>query len=203
VGAMKVLSPEQELLAEYLAAVGIPAISRILIIDDLWEPEATMEMLEYIAETKEQNIEKLESVACEISRKWRKSESLLNSSEEQNPEMERKWNKMWMLWMNDKLESPYQEILTYENEVRNGSHLHYFNWIQEHEDFEKIIDVVSLNLKGTVLEPIFNKAYAAYQELDQNEETANQILQFCDDAFAEAADDIENFLETIASKIQL
>ena len=200
---MKVLTPEQELLAEYLAAVGMPVISRILVIDDLWEPEATMEMLKYIAETEEENIEKLKSVACEISRKWRKSESLLNSTEEQDPKLERKWNKMWTLWMNDKLESPYQEILTYENEVRNGSHLHYFNWIQGQEDFEKIIDVVSLNLEGTVLEPIFNKAYAAYKELDQNEEEANQILQFCDDAFAETADDIEKFLETIASKIQL
>ena len=149
------------------------------------------------------NIEKLESVAYEISRKWRKSESLLNSSEEQNPEMERKWNKMWMLWMNDKLESPYQEILTYENEVRNGSHLQYFNWIQEHEDFEKIIDVVSLNLEGTVLEPIFSKAYTAYLELDQNEEDANQILLACDASFGDERDNIEKYLETIASKIQL
>lgn len=200
---MSVLTPEQELLSEYLAAVGMPLVSRLLVIADLWEPEATMEMLRYIADTEEQNIEKLESVACKISRKWKKYESLLNETEEQNPELEEKWYKMWQLWMNNRLESPYQEILTYENEVRNGSHLQYFNWIQEHEDFEKTVNVVLLNLKGTVLEPIFNKAYTAYQELDQNEEVANQILLACDASFGDERDNIEKYLETIAAKIKL
>lgn len=129
----------------------MPLVSRLLVMADLWKPEAAMETLRYIADTEEQNIEKLQSVACEISRKWRKSESLLNSTKKHETELERKWNKMWILWMNNKLESPYQEILTYENEVRNGSHLHYFNWIPENKDFEKIIDVVSLNLGGLFL----------------------------------------------------
>ena len=54
----------------------MPLVSRLLVITDLWEPEATMEMLRYIADTEEQNIEKLQSVACEISRKWKKYEYL-------------------------------------------------------------------------------------------------------------------------------
>ena len=54
---MKVLTPEQELLTEYLTALGMPVVSRLLVIVDLWEPEATMEMLRYIADTEEQNIE--------------------------------------------------------------------------------------------------------------------------------------------------
>ena len=63
--------------------------------------------------------------------------------------------------------------------------------------------VVSLNLKGTVLEPIFNKAYTAYQKLDQNEEDANKILQSCDASFEDERDNIEKYLETIAAKIKL
>lgn len=35
----------------------MPLVSRLLVITDLWEPEATMEMLRYIADTEEQNIE--------------------------------------------------------------------------------------------------------------------------------------------------
>ena len=116
---MKVLTPDQELLTEYLAAIGMPLVSRLLVIADLWEPEATMEMLQYIAETSEQDIEKLQSVACEISRKWKNYESLLNEKEEQDPELEEKWHKMWQLWMNDRLESPYQEILFFD--VNKGS----------------------------------------------------------------------------------
>ena len=200
---MKVLTPDQKLLAEYLCVVGMPLVSRLLVITELWEPEATLEMLKYIAETKEQDIKKLRSVACEISRKWKKYESLLDKTEEQNPELEEKWYKMWQLWMNDRLESPYQEILTYENEVRNGSHLQYFNWIQEHEDFEKTINIVSLNLEGTVLKPIFDKAYKAYQELGENQSRAGEILRICDTTFAEQGDAIEEYLETIAAKIYL
>ena len=200
---MSVLTPEQELLTEYFTAIGMPLISRLLVMTYLWEDEAAMEMLRYIAETEEQNIEKLQSVACEISRKWEKSESLLDPIEEQETELERKWYEMWKLWMNDRLESPYQEILTYENEVRNGSHLQYFKWIQEHEDFEKTIDTVSLSLEGTVLAPIFNKACTAYLELKQDEEKAKQMLESCDASFEDEADNIEKYLETIASGIQI
>lgn len=199
---MSVLTSEQKLLAEYLTAIRMPLVSRLLVIAELWHPEATMEMLQYIAETQEQDAEKLSYVSCEIARKWKKYESLLDETKEQDSDLEEKWHKMWQLWMNDRLESPYQEILTYENEVRNGSHLQYFNWIQENENPEKIVDIVSLNLVGTVLKPIFNKAYRAYLELEKNEEIANQILQSCDDAFAEAANDIEKYMETITAKIQ-
>jgi hypothetical protein len=79
---MKVLSPEQELLAEYLTAIRMPLVSRLLVICELWEPEATMEMLQYIANTEEQDVEKLCSVATEIGRKWKQYDSLLDEPED-------------------------------------------------------------------------------------------------------------------------
>jgi hypothetical protein len=67
---MRVLSPNQELLAEYLAALGMPLIERLLTAIELWEEEATMEMLRYIAETGETDWKKLSKISAEISRKY-------------------------------------------------------------------------------------------------------------------------------------
>lgn len=67
---MKVLSPNQELLAKYLAALGMPLIERLLVAAELWEEDATMEMLRYIAETEETDWKKLSKISAEISRKY-------------------------------------------------------------------------------------------------------------------------------------
>ena len=67
---MRVLSPNQELLAEYLAALGMPLIERLLVAAELWEEDATMEMLRYIAETEETDWKKLSRMSAEISRKY-------------------------------------------------------------------------------------------------------------------------------------
>ena len=66
---MKVLTPDQQLLARYLAELRMPRIQRLLIITELWEPEATFEMLKYIADTKESNLDTLSRVSAEIARK--------------------------------------------------------------------------------------------------------------------------------------
>ena len=79
---MKILTANQELLAEYLAAIRMPLVSRLLVIAELWHPEATMEMLQYIAETQEQDVEKLRSVAAKVARKWEHYDSLLDSTKE-------------------------------------------------------------------------------------------------------------------------
>ena len=68
---MKVMTPNQELLTEYLVAVKMPLVERMLIIGMLWEEGATMEMLKYIVETRETDLAKLYSIACEISERYK------------------------------------------------------------------------------------------------------------------------------------
>ena len=68
---MKVMTPNQELLTEYLVAVKMPLVERMLIIGMLWEEGATMEMLKYIVETQETDLAKLYSIACEISERYK------------------------------------------------------------------------------------------------------------------------------------
>ena len=41
-------------------------------------------------------------------------------------EEEKKWNKMWDLWAEGEIESPYNELMTYQSEVNNGGHDQYF-----------------------------------------------------------------------------
>ena len=67
---MKVLTSDQELLAEYLVVQGMPLLSRLIILTELWEPEATFEILKCIADTKESNLDTLSRASAEIARKY-------------------------------------------------------------------------------------------------------------------------------------
>ena len=66
---MEVLTHNQKLLTKYLSALGMTLARRTYILGILWEEEATLRMLQYIAETKETDQEKLLSMACKISGK--------------------------------------------------------------------------------------------------------------------------------------
>ena len=120
-------------------------------------------------------------------------------------EFEQKWYKMWVLWMNEKMPSPYQEILSYENEVRNGSHLQYFQYFEKEENYKEADFLfVSKSLEGTVLKPIFDTAYKAFIELKNDENTtAEKKLKDCDIVFSKKRNEIEAYLETIAITVDL
>ena len=68
---MRVLTPDQELLARYLTEQGVSRIDRLLIVAELYEPEATVEMLTYIAETMEKDPVRLSETAAKIARKYK------------------------------------------------------------------------------------------------------------------------------------
>ena len=68
---MSILSKEQKLLTRYLSATGMTLVERMLVSGMLWEEEATIEMLLYISKTRETDPDKLYSIACEISAKYK------------------------------------------------------------------------------------------------------------------------------------
>ncbi len=39
---------------------------------------------------------------------------------------QKKEEKMWALWEEDLVESPYAELMTYQSEINNGGHSQYF-----------------------------------------------------------------------------
>ena len=67
---MRVLTEDQCLLTDYLTAAGMPLIERMLVVTELWEPEATQEMFQRISETEEKRPEQLSKFASEIARKY-------------------------------------------------------------------------------------------------------------------------------------
>ena len=67
---MRTLTPDQQLLARYLTELRMPIIDRLRIITELWNPQATLEMLRYIAETEEKDLAKLSLTASKISQKY-------------------------------------------------------------------------------------------------------------------------------------
>ena len=69
---MSVLSKEQKLLTRFLATTGMTLVERMLVTGMLWEEESTIEMLVYIAQTRETDPDKLYSIACEISAKYKR-----------------------------------------------------------------------------------------------------------------------------------
>ena len=118
-------------------------------------------------------------------------------------EKELKWNKMWELWAEEQVDSPYAELMTYQSEINNGGHAQYFDNVSSISDLQKEMSsletVLPSQLKGTL-----KKAYEVYLALEENDnEKAEAILEQCDDMFYENEEEINRILEEYAAKIKL
>ena len=112
-----------------------------------------------------------------------------------------KWNKMWDLWSEGKVESPIGELMTYQSEINNGGHSQYFfntgNIDDLQMNLENILSILPKELKDNL-----ESAYKAYMALEQNEdnEEAEKILEKCDDVFYENEHKIIRILEQYSEK---
>ena len=119
-------------------------------------------------------------------------------------EEQSKWNKMWELWTEEKVDTPYAELMTYQSEINNGGHDQYFTNVENTSDLNKEISaleqILSAELKNNL-----NKAYKAYLILEKKEEDeeAEETLEQCDDVFYENEEEINRLLEEYACKIEL
>ena len=119
-------------------------------------------------------------------------------------EEELKWNKMWDLWAEGEVESPYAELMTYQSEINNGGHGQYFSNVENNDDLGKEISVLETILSDKLIENL-HKAYKAYLVLEENEddEKAEEIMKQCDDTFYENEEEINSKLQAYADKIRL
>ena len=78
-------------------------------------------------------------------------------------EEERKWNKVWDMWADGTLESPYNELLEYSSQVNGGGHLCFFDNVSG-EDISKLDKVISvlLDTLPTVFVSKLKRAYDSY-----------------------------------------
>ena len=128
----------------------------------------------------------------------------LKKKEVQLTDEQKKWNKMWELWTEGEVDSPYAELMTYQSEINNGGHDQYFLNVENTGDLKKEMSaletVLSAKLKNNL-----QKAYKAYLVLEEkeNDETAEEIMEQCDDVFYENEEEITHILEQYSAKIEL
>lgn len=118
-------------------------------------------------------------------------------------EAQLKFNKIWELWAEEKAESPYAELMTYQSEVNNGGHSQYFCNVENVGDLQKEMAELGRVLPFDLNENL-QKAYQAHLILEKTEdEKAEEIMERCDDVFYENEQIINQLLEKYAENIEL
>ena len=123
----------------------------------------------------------------------------------EQPIEELKWNKMWDLWVYEKISSPYAELMTYESEINNGGHMQFFDNVANTSDLPQAVSSLYTVLNG-ILKQNLEAAYNAYLEYEGNEEQEDrldEILEECDNVFYENENEIEIILKEYAKTITL
>lgn len=186
---MKVLSKNQELLSKYLLVAGCSLAERMLIVGILWEEGATINMLKYLYKSRETEYEKLYDKACEIAKDFERSLT----------DEERKWRKMWDMWRDEKIETPYAELMTYYNAVDSGGHFQYFENIRVKKHIKKNISTLSNIMSVELLQNLKN-AYNTFLASPQIDE---ECFKEYDDIFFENIEEIIHILEEFSLNIEL
>lgn len=125
-----------------------------------------------------------------------------NTDSSELSESNLKWNKMWELWANGEIESPYNELMTYHSEVNNGGHSQYFSLITDNCDVESEFDKICGILPDLLKENV-HKGYQAHLilESDDSDENANSVIRKCDELFFDNEYLITEILESFAELI--
>lgn len=115
-----------------------------------------------------------------------------------------KWNKLWDLWAEEKADSPYAELMTYQAEVNNGGHDQYFFNVGNVRDLKEELAVLKQILPETHKANL-EKAYMAYLAMgeDQDNAEAVKVLKQCDTVFWENETEINLALEKYVATIEL
>ena len=102
---------------------------------------------------------------------------------EELPEEDRKWNKLWDLWAEEKVESPYAELMSYDGEVNNGGHSQYFFNTANCGDLKAAAEVLLKTLPEPLLSN-FRKAYEAFSgQEDICDDENDELFEQCDQIF--------------------
>ena len=114
-----------------------------------------------------------------------------------------KWNKMWELWTQEKVEAPFSELMNYSGDVNSGGHDYYFECLDFEGDIKKDMSALEQILSPELNDNLM-KAYQAYLTLKEKEdnEKAEKIITQCDNVFYES-EEINNTLLEYALKIEL
>ncbi len=113
------------------------------------------------------------------------------------------WNKMWDLWAEGKIESPYGELMEYLNGINDGGHFCHFDNVSSNANLKEYVNALSQILP----EPLKSNVTAAYKAYIINPDDITseneQILEDCDHIYYANESLINQILTARASKIEL
>lgn len=96
---------------------------------------------------------------------------------------EQKLNKLWDMWTEGKVASPYAQLMTYESEVNNGGHDQYFFNVNEVGNLKAEVET-ALSILPEPLKANLQSAYEAYEaHPDVDDDTNDDLFSECDDVF--------------------
>ena len=119
-------------------------------------------------------------------------------------EADRKWNKLWEMWSQEDIESPYNELMNYHSEVANGGHYQYFLNTENNGDLNKEIEALR-SILPEVLKDNLQSAFNAYTELenDKNIDSNEKTLKICDNTFWKNEEAINEIIKSFSDTVIL
>ena len=122
---------------------------------------------------------------------------------EELPVADRKWNKMWDLWVAGEAESPYAELMEYNSEVNNGGHSQYFFNVANCGDLTAPAETL-LKVLPEPLRSNFRKAYEAFSgQEDICDDENDELFDECDDIFGQHEQLILDMLAKYADTMEV
>ena len=123
--------------------------------------------------------------------------------EEELPVQDQKWNKMWDLWVEDRAEAPYAQLMEYDSEVNNGGHSQYFFNVANCGDVAAAAQILLTALPEPLLSNFQSgyEAFAAQKDIcdDENDELFDQ----CDSVFYDNEQILLDMLAEYADTMKL
>lgn len=118
-------------------------------------------------------------------------------------EEEQKWNRMWDLWVEGKVEAPYAQLMKYESEVNNGGHSQYFFNVANCGDLKAEAQLLLEALPGPLLSN-FQRAYKAFSgQEDICDDENDDLFEECDDVFYKQEQLLIGILQSYADGMAL
>lgn len=118
-------------------------------------------------------------------------------------EEEQKWNRMWDMWTEGKVETPYSELMEYESQVNNGGHSQYFFNVANCDDLHAAVNNLLLVLPEPLCENL-KRGYDAFSaQEDICDDVNDDLYEKCDDVFYENEQILLDVLREYASKLRL
>lgn len=126
--------------------------------------------------------------------------SFFKKSKNELTNEQKKWDRMWDLWVEGRAESPYAELMTYQSEINNGGHDQYFFNIENTGDLQKEMAALEAILPVS-LQKNLRDAYHAYLMLanEEPDEQVETMLRRYDDAFYKEEETINCILRAYAA----